>query len=56
MYSSIINVNNDPDSNIIQKYCNDDIISDFYTKSKSNFIKKKEIYQNQKILRVKTIN
>jgi hypothetical protein len=42
MYSSIINVNYDPDSNIIKKYGNDDIISDFYTKSKSNFIKKKK--------------
>ena len=41
MYSSIINVNYDPDSNIIKKYGNDDIISDFYTKSQSNFIKKK---------------
>ena len=53
MYSSIINVNNDPDSNIIQKYCNDDIISDFYTKSKSNFIKKKRNLSEPKNLACK---
>ena len=53
MYSSIINVNNDPDSNIIQKYCNDDIISDFYTKSKSNFIKKKRNLSEPKNLTYK---
>ena len=53
MYSSIINVNCDPDSNIIKKYGNDDIISDFYTNSKSNFIKKKRNLSEPKNLTYK---
>ncbi len=53
MYSSIINVNCDPDSNIIKKYGNDDIISDFYTNSKSNFIKKKRNLSEPKNLACK---
>ena len=53
MYSSIINVNYDPDSNIIKKYGNDDIISDFYTKSQSNFIKKKRNLSEPKNLTYK---